>query len=92
MAREGEEFEIEARAVNIKRFDIHNIHLPHIDFEVECTKGTYIRSLARDFGEELGCGAHLTSLCRLQIGDYMIDDAITVEQLEALVIHDKLSS
>jgi tRNA pseudouridine55 synthase len=91
MARDGLEVVIEPKTINIKRFELKNIHLPHIDFEVECSKGTYIRSLARDFGEALGCGAHLTALCRTRIGDYLLSDAVTVEQLEALIIQDKLS-
>ena len=91
MAREGQEFEIEAKTIHIRRFEITRIELPHVDFEVECSKGTYIRSLARDFGEALGCGAHLASLCRTKIGEYSLSDAISTEQLEALIIQDKLS-
>ncbi len=88
MARVGKEVEIEARHINIKRFEIKSIELPTIEFEIECSKGTYIRSLARDLGVELGVGAHLTSLCRTAIGDFLLSDAITLEQFEALVIHD----
>ncbi|MEI6123624.1 MAG: tRNA pseudouridine(55) synthase TruB [Bacteroidota bacterium] len=87
-ARKGEEITIEARPINIKRFEIKSVNLPVVEFEVACSKGTYIRSLARDLGVELGCGAYLTSLCRTAIGDFLLTDAITVEQLEALVIHD----
>jgi tRNA pseudouridine55 synthase len=91
MARNGQDFIIEAKTVNIRRFEIKNINLPYVDFEVECSKGTYIRSLARDFGEALGCGAYLSALCRTSIGDFLLQDAITIEQLEALIIQDKLS-
>lgn len=91
MAREGQEFEIEPKTITIKRFEITRINLPEVDFEVECSKGTYIRSLARDFGKALGCGAHLTSLCRTKVGDYSLNDAITLDQLEALVKQDKLN-
>jgi tRNA pseudouridine55 synthase len=91
MARKGQDFVIEAKTVTIKRFEITKIHLPKVDFIVECSKGTYIRSLARDFGEALGCGAYLSELCRTKIGEYSLEDAITTEQLEALIIQDKLS-
>jgi tRNA pseudouridine55 synthase len=91
MARKGQDFIIEPKTITIKRFEITNISLPDIDFLVECSKGTYIRSLARDLGEALGCGAHLTSLCRTKVGDFLLEDAITLEQLETLVIQDKLS-
>jgi len=91
MARKGQEFVIEPKIINIKSFEITNINLPYVEFRVECSKGTYIRSLARDLGEALGCGAHLTALCRTNIGEYKLEDAITLEQLEALVIQDKLS-
>ena len=89
MARNGQEFEIEAKTVHIKRFEITKVHLPKVDFLVECSKGTYIRSLARDLGEALGCGAYLTQLCRTQIGEFTLTDAISTEQLEALIIQDK---
>ena len=91
MARNGQEFVIEPKTIHIKRFEITKIHLPKVDFIVECSKGTYIRSLARDFGEALGCGAYLSELCRTKIGDYLLEDAITTEQLEALIIQDKQS-
>lgn len=91
MARNGQDFIIEPKTVTIKRFDIKNINLPYVDFEVECSKGTYIRALARDFGEALGCGAYLSALCRTSIGDFLLQDAITIEQLEALIIQDKLA-
>ena len=88
IARQGHEVELVARPITIKRFEIKDIKLPYVDFEVECTKGTYIRSLARDLGLALDSGAHLTSLCRTSIGDFSLADAVTLEQLEALVIHD----
>ena len=64
----------------IKKFDITKIELPIIDFYVECTKGTYIRSLANDFGARLNNGAYLQSLRRTKIGNYNVTDAFTVEQ------------
>jgi tRNA pseudouridine55 synthase len=56
--------------------------LPEVDFRVVCSKGTYIRSLARDFGLALQSGAHLTALCRTRIGDYKLSDAMSIEEFE----------
>jgi len=79
LARQGKEVKIEARKVVIKEFEITKIEFPLLHFRVVCTTGTYIRSLAFDFGEELGCGAHLSSLCRVRIGDYQLRDAMSIE-------------
>ena len=81
-ARAGEEVEIAARKTTIHEFEITRIALPEIDFRVVCSKGTYIRSLAYDFGLALHSGAHLTALRRTKIGNYDVKDAITPEQLE----------
>jgi tRNA pseudouridine55 synthase len=75
LARRGVEVEIEPRKVHIKKFKITNIALPFIQFEVKCSKGTYIRSLAHDFGKALNSGAYLTELRRTAIGDYKIENA-----------------
>ena len=74
-ARAGEEVEIALRPTTIYEFDITNIALPNIEFRIKCSKGTYIRSIAYDFGKALQSGAHLTKLCRTKIGDYTIADA-----------------
>ena len=84
LARTGQEAEIKARTVEIKTFEITRIALPEIDFRVVCSKGTYIRSLARDLGTALGCGAHLTRLVRTRIGEYRVEDAFSLETIEAL--------
>jgi tRNA pseudouridine55 synthase len=84
LARKGQEAEIKAKAVTIKAFEITRIALPEVDFRVACSKGTYIRSLARDLGVALGCGAHLTRLIRTRIGDYRVEDAWTMDDLQAL--------
>ncbi len=81
-ARKGRSIEMRSREVTISEFEITNINLPTIDFRVVCGKGTYIRSLAKDFGEALNCGAYLSVLCRTRIGEYSIDDAISIEQFE----------
>ncbi len=77
-ARAGEEVVIEARKTTIYEFQITRIALPEIDFRVKCSKGTYIRSLAFDFGKALQSGAHLTALRRTKIGDYHVKNAIEV--------------
>ena len=84
LARRGVEVEIPKRFVIIYKFDILNINLPKINFEIRCSKGTYIRSLASDFGKELGVGACLSSLERTKIGDNKIKDSYTLEELSTL--------
>jgi tRNA pseudouridine55 synthase len=79
-ARRGDDFELKGHVVNIKAFDIMDIRLPEIDFRVVCTKGTYIRSLANDFGIRIGTGAHLSSLCRTRIGNYSLKDALSIDE------------
>jgi tRNA pseudouridine55 synthase len=82
-ARAGEVVEIEFRKTTIHEFEITRIALPEIDFRVVCSKGTYIRSLAFDFGKALNSGAHLTALRRTKIGDYHVENAIGVIEFEA---------
>lgn len=81
-ARKGEKVEIPSRRVHIHEFDITKIEMPFADFRVVCSKGTYIRSLADDFGKALGSGAYLTALRRTKIGAFEIENAITVEDFE----------
>lgn len=76
LARDGEDVEIQARRVSIPTFDITRCALPDIDFRIVCSKGTYIRSLARDFGVELDSGAHLTALRRTRIGEFLVENAV----------------
>lgn len=80
-ARRGEKVELKARPVHIKSFEITAIDLPHISFNVVCGKGTYIRSLAFDFGKALNNGAYLSSLKRVRIGDHHVDHAYSVAAL-----------
>jgi len=79
LARAGETTEIKSRKVTIDTFEITNINLPKIEFRVICSKGTYIRSLAYDFGIALDSGAHLSSLRRTKIGDFSVENAYTIE-------------
>lgn len=83
-ARKGQKVEVKSRKVIIDVFDINEIALPQVHFRVVCSKGTYIRSLAHDFGKALGNGAHLSSLRRTKIGDFDIEKAWN---LEALIEH-----
>jgi tRNA pseudouridine55 synthase len=76
-ARAGETIEIASRKTTIHEFEITRIALPEVDFRVVCSKGTYIRSLAFDFGQALQSGAHLTALRRTKIGDYDVANAVT---------------
>lgn len=81
-ARAGEEVEIAFRKTTIHEFEITRIELPEIDFRVTCSKGTYIRSLAFDFGKALNSGGHLTKLRRTKIGDHNVDNGLSPEEFE----------
>lgn len=81
LARKGEAKELKPRTVEIYSFRIDNINLPLVDFTVYCSKGTYIRSLAHDFGRQLGIGACLYALTRTRVGDYSLEDAWELEDL-----------
>jgi tRNA pseudouridine55 synthase len=80
LARLGKEVERAPRQVEIFSFDITKIELPDIHFEIACSKGTYIRVIADDFGKEFGCGGILSLLRRTEIGDYKVDDAYDLEE------------
>ena len=81
-AREGETVAINTRNITIYEFEITRVALPEVDFRIVCSKGTYIRSLAHDFGKHLDSGAHLTALRRTRIGAFLIEDAITIRDFE----------
>ncbi len=80
-ARENKDVELKSRKITIKEFEITRINMPEVDFRIVCSKGTYIRSIARDFGSYLNSGAYLTALCRTRIGDYKLSDAQTIEEI-----------
>ena len=80
LARKGIDVKLEPRKITIKEFEITKIDLPIISFRVVCTTGTYIRSLANDFGKALGCGAFLSSLCRTRIGEFKLEVAMTMDK------------
>lgn len=75
-ARKGEEVALKSKEIEIYDFRLPRVELPEVDFEIRCSKGTYIRSVARDLGEKLGCGAYLKRLRRTAIGDYRVEDAL----------------
>lgn len=85
LARKGIEVTLEPRPVTIYSFEITAVKMPQVYFKVVCSTGTYIRSLANDFGSELGCGGYLSSLCRTRIGSFLLEDAYSMQGLENLV-------
>ena len=80
-ARKGEKTIIESRKVTLYAFNFTKIELPQLHFDVRCSKGTYIRSLAHDFGKALKSGGHLSQLRRTAIGIYRVEDALTPDQI-----------
>ena len=94
MARKGIEIERQEREVQVYDLQVRRIDLPMIHFGVSCSKGTYIRALARDIGKRIGCGAHLVSLRRTRSGPFTLEQAIPMEKLKTLpgdeTLHDSL--
>jgi tRNA pseudouridine55 synthase len=84
MARKGKMIELKPREVSVSKFEILEIKKPYVKFEITCSKGTYIRSIANDFGEELGCGGVLNSLRRTAIGEYSVNDALSINEFISL--------
>ena len=81
-ARENEEVEIKERKVMVHSFEITDINFPEVNFKISCAKGTYIRSIANDFGRALNSGAYLSKLCRTKIGKYNLKDAFSLNEVE----------
>ena len=79
LARKGETTEIKERTVTVSKFEITKVNLPEVGFRIICSKGTYIRSIAFDYGKALNSGAHLSALRRTKIGNFCVDDALSVE-------------
>jgi tRNA pseudouridine55 synthase len=90
-ARAGVEVEITSRKTTIYEFEITRIAMPEIGFRVVCSKGTYIRSLAYDFGKAMQSGSHLTALRRTKIGDYKVENAITPEEFEKVILNSEVT-
>lgn len=89
LARRGMNVKLEPRKITIKEFEADPGELPLVKFRVVCSTGTYIRSLANDFGEVLGCGAYLSSLCRTRIGEFLLKDAVSIAEFENIVKKQK---
>ncbi len=84
LARKGEEVEREPRFIRIAAFNLLSFATPKITFDLHCTKGTYVRTVASDLGQKLGCGAHLSALRRTGSGKFTISQCLPLEQIEAL--------
>lgn len=84
-ARDQESVKIQPKDVSIHDFEFTKIELPEVDFRISCSKGTYIRSIARDFGELLNNGAHLSLLRRTAVGEFRVEDALTIDQFELVL-------
>jgi tRNA pseudouridine55 synthase len=85
LARKGKEVKLDARPVVVREFEVTGWALPELSFRVVCSTGTYIRSLANDLGVALGCGGYLSGLRRTRIGDFRVEDAMTVEMAEEYI-------
>lgn len=85
IARKGKQIELLPRKVNVSVFYIIEINSPYVKFQITCSKGTYIRAIANDFGEALGCGGVLSSLRRTAIGDFSVSDALSIDEFVMLV-------
>lgn len=90
-ARKGHDMQLAPKRISIISFDITEIKMPDISFRIQCSKGTYIRALARDFGSNLNSGAHLTSLRREKIGEHSIENSMTPEYFRAFLEKVKIS-
>lgn len=80
LARKGVDIKLQPRKVTVFEFEVTKVELPLVSFRVVCTTGTYIRSLANDFGAALGCGAYLSSLCRTRIGNFTLDQSVSIDE------------
>jgi tRNA pseudouridine55 synthase len=87
-ARKGVEVEREPRFIRVAQFDLTRFALPQFDFKLRCTKGTYVRTIAHDLGQKLGCGAHLAALRRTATDKFNVTQALTIEQIEAMPVSE----
>jgi tRNA pseudouridine55 synthase len=85
LARRGKDVQLEPRRVTIAAFEITELRLPEVSFKVVCSTGTYIRSLANDLGAALGCGGYLSALRRTRIGEFRVEEAMTIQGAEAYI-------
>ncbi|MCB9185213.1 MAG: tRNA pseudouridine(55) synthase TruB [Flavobacteriales bacterium] len=92
LARKGKEVKLEPKRITIREFEITGVRREpelQVDFRVSCSKGTYIRSLAHDFGKAVGSGGHLSALRRTRIGNYNVNDAINTDQFQSMIFPDQ---
>ncbi len=87
-ARKGVEVEREPRFIRVSQFEMTRFALPQFDFKLRCTKGTYVRTIAHDLGQKLGCGAHLAALRRTATDKFNVAQALTIEQIEAMPLSE----
>ena len=92
LARENKKFILKEKEIEIKKFKISEIKSSVISFEIKCSKGTYIRSIARDFGNRLGCGAYLSKLRRTKIGDFDVNNAYKIDDMVNIIKIEKSES
>ncbi len=90
-ARKDKDLGLAARPVSVPVFEITRIEMPEVDFRIVCSKGTYIRALARDFGQALQSGAYMSTLCRTRVGPHKLEDAFEVEQLKGILRQQYIS-
>lgn len=88
LARKKEDAKLDPRPVSIENFEVSATNLPEVDFKIQCSKGTYIRSLVRDLGNELGCGAYMSSLRRTAIGEFNVADAFQLDEFISRIQRD----
>ncbi len=88
LARKGKTVEREQRFIHVSSFELLRFELPELDFRVACSKGTYVRTIAHDLGQKIGCGAHLNALRRTAIERFEIEDSFTLEELEEMTLSD----
>lgn len=86
LAREGQEVKRDPRFIRISKMELSRVELPEVDFELHCSKGTYVRTVAHDFGKKCGCGAHLIALRRISSGDLSVEDAVTLAELDEMSV------
>lgn len=91
LARKGQEVKMAPRQIEISEFEITAIRFPEVDFKITCSKGTYIRSIAHDFGQRMQSGSYLKELCRTAIGHYSLDDALPPNEIKDIIAADKQS-
>jgi tRNA pseudouridine55 synthase len=89
MARKGQEVNLAPRPIVIREFELVSFEPPQVNFRVVCSTGTYIRSLAQDIGQALGCGAYLSRLCRTRIGEFQVGQAMTIDQIEQEILENR---